>query len=236
MPYFKCLTQILGVPSLGITQIQKIILKKIFLGPFQNWKPDPKVCSERLWLPISKIVWHIKICSVVWMLEHLLHSLHPRHHWEHPPHPNTPSTPSPPTPMCATGTLRPCTTPSQTTGTRIEARWPSTTCIGWSGGLGKGACWWPNKVHRLCGSWVQAGQCWIWEPSRRQWPGPTHPIQPVGSLGSQELEVLVHKLMRVQGEEKSVHLGWRKSSTGWPRREARLSSVRTHKKHWATWF
>ena len=44
-----------------------------FLTPFgallKNRRPDLKVCGERWWLPISKMVWHFTICSVVWMLE-----------------------------------------------------------------------------------------------------------------------------------------------------------------------
>ena len=43
--------------------------KNVFWGPFQNRRPDPKVCVERSWLPISKMVWHFMIGSVVWMLK-----------------------------------------------------------------------------------------------------------------------------------------------------------------------
>ena len=43
--------------------------KTPFWYPFQNRKPDPKVCGERTWLPIYKMVWHLTIGSAVWMLE-----------------------------------------------------------------------------------------------------------------------------------------------------------------------
>ena len=43
--------------------------KTPFWSSFQNQRPDPKVCGERSWLPISKMVWHFTIGSVVWMLE-----------------------------------------------------------------------------------------------------------------------------------------------------------------------
>ena len=43
--------------------------KKNFWDPFQNRKPDPKVCGEWTWLPIYKMVWHLTIGSAVWMLE-----------------------------------------------------------------------------------------------------------------------------------------------------------------------
>ena len=36
---------------------------------FLKWVPNPKICSERSWLPIFKMVWHFTICSVVWVLE-----------------------------------------------------------------------------------------------------------------------------------------------------------------------
>ena len=52
---------------------EKKVFKKFFLNPFwdpfQNRKPDPKVCGERTWLPIYKMVWHLTIGSAVWMLE-----------------------------------------------------------------------------------------------------------------------------------------------------------------------
>ena len=50
-------------------KFKKKFFKPPFWDPFQNKKPDPKVCGERTWLPIYKMVWHLTIGSVVWMLE-----------------------------------------------------------------------------------------------------------------------------------------------------------------------
>ena len=36
---------------------------------FLKQGPNPKICSERLWLPILKILWHFTIGSAVWVLE-----------------------------------------------------------------------------------------------------------------------------------------------------------------------
>ena len=47
----------------------KIVFLTPFWSPFKNWRPDPKACGQRSWLPISKMVWHFTIGSVVWMLE-----------------------------------------------------------------------------------------------------------------------------------------------------------------------
>ena len=50
-------------------KFSKSFFKNPFWDPFQNRKPDPKVCGERTWLPIYKMVWHLTIGSAAWMLE-----------------------------------------------------------------------------------------------------------------------------------------------------------------------
>ena len=48
---------------------ENIFFKTPFWAPLQNGGPDLKACGERSWLPISKMVRHFTISSVVWLLE-----------------------------------------------------------------------------------------------------------------------------------------------------------------------
>ena len=68
MPNFRFLNWIL-VDLNKTLPWQKISLIFLLKTPFQNWGPDPKVCGERPWLPIYKMVWHFTISSAVWVLE-----------------------------------------------------------------------------------------------------------------------------------------------------------------------
>ena len=56
-------------PTLAENKSKNSFFLTPFWSPLKNWWPDLKVCGERSWLPILKMVWHFTICSVVWMLE-----------------------------------------------------------------------------------------------------------------------------------------------------------------------
>ena len=55
-------------------QVWGLLYPTPFLGPFQTQRQDLKVCGERSWLPISKMVWHFTIGLAVWKLELVLAS------------------------------------------------------------------------------------------------------------------------------------------------------------------